>query len=59
MDPDAIKVTGAKEPGKRELTMARALVDQLTEKWDPQRYTDDYRSALRKQIDAKVKSGGK
>lgn len=59
VDPATIKVTGAKPPGKRELAMARALVDQLTEKWDPERYTDDYRSALMKLIDAKVKSGGK
>lgn len=59
VDPGSIKIAGAKEPGKRELSMARALVEQLTEKWDPERYTDDYRSALMKLIDAKVKSGGK
>ena len=59
VDPDSIKIPAAKEPGKREIAMARALVDQLTEKWDPERYTDDYRSALMKLIDAKVRSGGK
>ncbi len=59
VDPAGIKVPGAKEPGKRELAMARALVEQLTEKWDSERYTDDYRSALMKLIDAKVKAGGK
>ncbi len=59
VDPAGIKLPAAKEPGKRELAMARALVDQLSEKWDPERYTDDYRSALMKLIDAKVKAGGK
>jgi DNA end-binding protein Ku len=39
--------------------MAAALVEQMTEKWDPKRYTDDYTSALMKVIDRKVKSGGK
>lgn len=59
VDPGAVKIPDAKAPGKRELAMARALVDQLTEPWKPERYTDDYRSALMKIIDAKVKSGGK
>jgi DNA end-binding protein Ku len=59
VDPAGIKLPDAKEPGKRELAMARALVDQLSEKWAPERYTDDYRSALMKLIDAKVKAGGK
>jgi len=39
--------------------MAKTLVDQMTEDWNPRRYTDDYRSALMKLIDQKVKSGGK
>ncbi len=59
VDASQVKIPEAKEPAKRELEMARALVEQLTEKWDPARYTDDYRSALMKLIDAKVKSGGK
>ncbi|MDF3057447.1 MAG: Ku domainn containing protein [Rariglobus sp.] len=59
VEPSAIKVPAEKPPGKREITMARTLVDQLTEEWDPGRYTDDYRSALMKLIDQKVKSGGK
>ncbi len=59
VDAGQVKLPEAKEPGKRELEMARALVDQLSEKWDPARYTDDYRSALMKVIDDKVKSGGK
>lgn len=39
--------------------MARNLVSQMSEDWDPERYTDEYRSALMKLIDKKVASGGK
>lgn len=44
---------------KRELEMAKTLVDQMTAKWDPERYHDEYRSALLKMIDQKIASGGK
>ncbi|WP_438483201.1 Ku protein [Oleiharenicola lentus] len=49
----------AKTPSKREIDMARTLVSQMTEKWDPKRYNDDYASALMKLIDRKIESGGK
>jgi DNA end-binding protein Ku len=45
--------------GKREEEMAMTLVDQMTEKWDPERYTDEYKSALMKVIDRKIEAGGK
>ncbi|MFO1447343.1 MAG: Ku protein [Opitutaceae bacterium] len=48
-----------KTMGAKELKMATSLVEQMTEQWDPSRYSDDYRSALMKLIDVKVKSGGK
>ncbi len=48
----------AKKPAGKELSMAKALVDQMTEKWDPKRYSDDYTSALLKLIEEKVASGG-
>lgn len=44
--------------GKRELNMAKTLVDQMTVKWKPARYHDEYRSALLKMIDQKIASGG-
>lgn len=43
---------------KRELEMAKTLVDQMTAQWDPERYHDEYRSALLKMIDRKIASGG-
>ncbi|HEY4302019.1 MAG TPA: Ku protein [Candidatus Didemnitutus sp.] len=55
----AIRAESGRKPGPRELKMARTLVDQMSEDWNPGRYTDDYRSALMKLIGRKVKSGGK
>lgn len=55
-----VKVSATeKKIGKRELDMAKTLVNQMTEKWDPERYTDDYASALMKLIERKVEAGGK
>lgn len=59
LSPSAIKVPSGKAPSAREQEMARHLIDQMTESWDPSRYRDDYRSALMKVIDKKVASGGK
>lgn len=55
---DEVKTPEGKQLGDREVKMATTLVDQMTEPWDPARYSDDYRSAMMKVIEAKVKSGG-
>jgi DNA end-binding protein Ku len=47
------------QPGKREVDMAKALVDSMTTKWNPEKYHDDYREALMEVIEEKVESGGK
>ncbi len=47
------------EPGKREMDMAKALVESMTSEWDPKKYKDDYRDALMDVIEEKVESGGK
>jgi DNA end-binding protein Ku len=59
VDVGTLKIPAATPPGKRELEMATTLVDQMTDRWDPHRYTDDYASALMKLIKRKVESGGK
>jgi DNA end-binding protein Ku len=46
-------------PRAREHQMAKSLVDQMTEKWDPKRYTDDYTSALMGMIKDKIVHGGR
>ena len=40
---------------KGELQMARTLVEQLADEWDPTQYTDEYRANLMKIIKAKMK----
>lgn len=57
--PDAVAILKGKTLGARQIAMAKTLVDQISEPWDPAHYTDDYRSALMKLIDAKIKSGGR
>src|SRR5439155_20507210 len=47
------------EPGKREINMAKALIDSMSSKWDPEKYRDDYREALMEVIEEKVEAGGK
>jgi DNA end-binding protein Ku len=42
------------EARKPELAMAASLIDSMTRDFDPDAYTDDYREALQKVIDAKV-----
>jgi DNA end-binding protein Ku len=59
VDATTLQIPSAKAPGRREVEMATTLVDQMTEKWDPRRYTDEYASALMKLIRRKVESGGR
>jgi DNA end-binding protein Ku len=45
--------------GKREMTMAKSLIDSMSSKWNPEKYKDDYREALMEVIEEKVEAGGK
>ena len=45
----------AKDVRKAELTMARTLVENLADTWDPAQYTDEYRKNLMKIIRGKLK----
>jgi DNA end-binding protein Ku len=40
--------------GEKELEMAKALVQQLTEEFEPTKYVNDYQEAIREVIEAKV-----
>jgi DNA end-binding protein Ku len=59
VDAEKLHVPKKLEVGKRETTMAKALVDNMTSKWNPEKYRDDYREALMEVIEEKVESGGK
>jgi DNA end-binding protein Ku len=56
---ETIKVPADKNIGAREKAMARTLVDQMSSEWEPDRYKDEYTTALMKLIDQKIKAGGK
>ncbi|MDQ3200071.1 MAG: Ku protein [Verrucomicrobiota bacterium] len=57
-DAEKLNVPKKLEPGKREIDMAKALVESMSNKWDPEKYKDDYRDALLEVIEEKVESGG-
>jgi DNA end-binding protein Ku len=58
-DPDKLHVPKKLEVGKREMTMAKSLIDSMSSKWQPEKYKDDYREALMDVIEQKVEAGGK
>jgi DNA end-binding protein Ku len=57
-DSDELKLpTG--EPSKKELAMAEQLIASMEEKWEPEKWKDEYRDALMKLIEEKVAAPGK
>jgi DNA end-binding protein Ku len=55
VDISDYKFPTAKDVRKPEREMARALVENLADTWDPSQYTDEYRANLMKIIRAKLK----
>lgn len=58
-DPSKLHVPKKADVGKREMNMAKALIDSMSSKWNPEKYHDDYREALMEVIEEKVEAGGK
>jgi DNA end-binding protein Ku len=58
-DTSKLHIPKKVEVGKREMTMAKSLIDSMSSKWAPEKYRDDYREALMKVIEEKVEAGGK
>ena len=58
-DTEKLHVPKKVEVGKREMNMAKSLIDSMSSKWDPSKYRDDYREALMDVIEEKVEAGGK
>ena len=58
-DPGKLHVPKKTEVGKREMSMAKSLIDSMSSKWNPEQYKDDYREALMEVIEEKVAAGGK
>jgi DNA end-binding protein Ku len=45
----------SRDPGKREVDMARRLIDTLHERFEPERYEDEYRQAVLEVVERKAK----
>ena len=45
-------------PAKREMELAEKLIDEMSGKWKPEDYHDEYREALMDFIEKKISSGG-
>ncbi len=58
-DTSKLHIPKKVEVGKREMTMAKSLIDSMSSKWNPEKYKDDYREALIEVIEKKVEAGGK
>ncbi len=58
-DTSKLDIPKKVEVGKREMTMAKSLIDSMSSKWNPEKYKDDYREALMEVIEEKVEAGGK
>jgi DNA end-binding protein Ku len=58
-EADKLHVPKKTEPGKREISMAKELIDSMSSKWNPKKYRDDYREALMEVIEEKVEAGAK
>lgn len=59
VDLDKLDIPTGRETAGKELDMATDLVKKMTDEWEPEKYTDDYRSALLDLIHKKVELGGK
>ncbi|HEY1053158.1 MAG TPA: Ku protein [Prosthecobacter sp.] len=58
-DLDEFKQPKEARLGKKEMDMAKALIESLSEKWNPDAYKDEYREALEEMIEEKAANGGK
>lgn len=54
IDVSEFKTPAAKDVSSKELQMATALVDSMSDEWNPEHYTDEYRDALHKLIEEKI-----
>jgi DNA end-binding protein Ku len=55
VDANSLKFPKKALARDREVTMAKKLIDGMTTKWKPEKYTDDYRTQLMAMITEKLK----
>lgn len=57
-NPEQLNIPRDQEVKGKEVDTAKALVNSLTVDWEPERYTDDYRTGLMQVIEEKIAGGG-
>ena len=58
VQPENLQLPKNIEIRKAEKDMARQLIHQMTDKWEPEKYKDDYRAAVMKLIEEKAAHPG-
>jgi DNA end-binding protein Ku len=59
IDIHEFKMPAARDVGKKEIHMAKTLIESMSDKWKPEDYVNEYREALEKVIEEKVGKGGR
>jgi DNA end-binding protein Ku len=59
IEPSSLQIPGAVEVNPRELQMATELIERMSGKWNPEKYTDEYSHALMDLIQKKIEMGDK
>jgi len=57
--PNSLKIPAEANVKAKESRMATELINRMSERWQPDKYTDDYRHSLEQLIEKKIKLGGK
>ena len=59
LEPAGLDIPREEKLGKKEMDMAKSLVETMSGEWNPAEFKDEYRDKLVALIEEKVKSGGK
>ena len=54
VDASEFKIPQSREVGKKELAMAESLIESMSGPWEPEKYHDEYREALKEVIEEKI-----
>lgn len=59
VDPNELHLPVRADVSKGEMDMAKTLISRMTEHWKPDKYIDEYRTAVMGMIEKKIASGGR
>jgi DNA end-binding protein Ku len=59
LEPEGLDLPRNEPLGKKEIDMAKSLVETMSGEWEPSQFKDEYRAKLEKLIEEKVANGGK